>query len=520
MHTDLIHYLERWLRRMRVVRSAAWASKGLAAGLAAALLVAVYGLLTMNVLAAEFRLAVGASAAAGLLAGLVAGFAWPISHTRAARTFDRVFNLMERVSTAMEVAGRVPADPMGDLLYADAVKHASAVDAGKSLPVRLPRSLLWIIFVLLCANAVVWFRADALLAGAAEKRQIQEAIQAQAEQIEALIEEIEQNPALTEEQAEALTQPLEQALEDLAEADTLEEAYSALEETRQELEALENPDAEALAEALRSAGEDLASAGGESLQPAGESLAEGDFGQAAEDLRQVDPSSMDQVERDQLAEDLESLAEAVEAADPDLAQDLREAAEAARAGDAAGAQQALEQAAQELEALQQQAAASQAAGDAAAGVQSSQQAVAQAGQQSDGVPADAQGEGDGSGEGAGGAGSGDGSGESTQGGEAGTDPISQGNNPDGTGISGLTPIEPSSIGGEGSDSIALPPSGETGEQVTGEGATDPGSTAPITVPYLDVLPQYQSAASQAIESGDVPPQYRDLIRDYFSSLEP
>jgi len=56
--------------------------------------------------------------------------------------------------------------------------------------------------------------------------------------------------------------------------------------------------------------------------------------------------------------------------------------------------------------------------------------------------------------------------------------------------------------------------------VTGQGPSDPGNPGSSTVPYTEVFPTYSQAAIEAIENGLIPPGYRNLIRDYFSSLEP
>jgi hypothetical protein len=40
------------------------------------------------------------------------------------------------------------------------------------------------------------------------------------------------------------------------------------------------------------------------------------------------------------------------------------------------------------------------------------------------------------------------------------------------------------------------------------------------VPYRDVFTRYRAAASRALESETIPLGLRDLVRDYFSSLEP
>ena len=393
--------------------------------------------------------------------------------------------------------------------------------------------------VLVLLNTAAWSGGRAAFAAAEERRQVRETIDTEVAQIEAIIEEIRANQDLSEEQKEELIAPLEQAVSDLNEAQTLEEAYSALEEAEEKLQALEDPDGQARAEALQQAGQPGEGDPTDPLDAFRDSLAEGDLEAAAEDLREVDAGAMEQAERERLAQELEDIADALQSIDPDLAEQLREAAQAAREGDPQAAEEALENAAQAIEQIAENAQVAQAAGDAADGVGDAQENIVAAGQDpgeesgpggtpvagsGDGADGEGQGQGEGAGSGDGpgeGSGSGSGSGEGDQsGGEgAGSDPVGQGAVPDGGG-SEFQPITPSSIGGEGSDWVAVPSSGETGDNVTGVGPTAPGDTGPITVPYTDVLPEYQAAVNEAIDSGFVPPQYRDIIRDYFSSLEP
>ena len=54
--------------------------------------------------------------------------------------------------------------------------------------------------------------------------------------------------------------------------------------------------------------------------------------------------------------------------------------------------------------------------------------------------------------------------------------------------------------------------------IQGEFSQNPTGSA--TVPYSSVYSDYANAASQALENGYVPLGLRDLIRSYFSSLEP
>jgi hypothetical protein len=68
--------------------------------------------------------------------------------------------------------------------------------------------------------------------------------------------------------------------------------------------------------------------------------------------------------------------------------------------------------------------------------------------------------------------------------------------------------------------VALPESGETGGEITGASPADPGQTGQSQVPYVEVYQEYADAYRQAIESGQVPGAFRDLVREYFSSLEP
>jgi hypothetical protein len=524
---ELTHHLNRWIRRRRLQRSIRWAAVGTAFGAGVGLAVAVYAVITLDLLEAEVLAGAVIALGAGALSGLLAGLAWPIDPALAARNFDIEFGLKERVSTALDLQARPDAPAIAGAQLEDARTHAAQVDEKRQLPVRLPVSPLIVALALAGAAAAVWVSGQDRFLAAAERRETRETILAEAERIEALIEEIRGNEDLTDEQKEDLLEPLEQALGELEEAESLEEAYSALEEAEEALRELEDPGAEAIAEGLESSAQELAQDPGDPLEAFTENLAEGDLDQAAEQLREVDAESMEQAERERLAEQLEALADAVETIDPDLAETLREAAQAAREGDPAAAEEALAQAAQAIEDIAEAAQASEAAGAATDELGEGQAEIVQAGQEAgDGVAVipggdGGQGAGDGSGDGDGsGAGDGSSDGETGTGSEAGDDPIGQGNNPDGQGESEFQPITPSSIGGEGSDWVAVPPSGADGENVTGTSPSDPGETAPITVPYTDVLTQYQATANEAIDSGIIPPQYLDIVKDYFSSLEP
>jgi hypothetical protein len=60
------------------------------------------------------------------------------------------------------------------------------------------------------------------------------------------------------------------------------------------------------------------------------------------------------------------------------------------------------------------------------------------------------------------------------------------------------------------------PGGEPGRAPVNGGT----NTGQAQVPYEQVFPQYQEQAGNALGSSYIPQGYKDLVRDYFSELEP
>jgi hypothetical protein len=527
---ELRPILHDWLRWFRFRRAIAWSAYGFAAGAGAGLAFAAYALLSVRVLREEYTLAIVWLALAGVAAGFMLGMIWRVDELRAARFFDGILGLKERVSTALELhapaggaAPRGSAPPPAALIQsqlADTVHAMRAVAVRERLPIQMPRRPLMIAVILLALSAGGAYAADAIFKQAGQKRATEAAIAAQAARVEALIEEITLNPDLTEEQKEALLEPLEQAAAALEQAGTLEEAVAALEQAQEELRTLEEPEAQELADNIQRAVNETAQDSQGPLEPFMEHLAEGDFQQAAEDLREINAEDMEQAELNRLADQLEALADALESIDPELAEDLRDAADAVREGDTQAAQQPLQQAAQTLEELGQQAAQGEAAEGAGDQLEEGQQVLVPGSEP--GVSTLPQGnQGEGEGETGGNSGSGDGEGENSsgQGSEAGTEEIDQGGG-DGLGESQFEPITPEDLELDPDDWVSIPPSGAAGDRNIGEGPGGLGGADSSSVPYSSVYAQYQAAAVEAIDQGLIPPQYRDLIREYFSSLEP
>ena len=94
------------------------------------------------------------------------------------------------------------------------------------------------------------------------------------------------------------------------------------------------------------------------------------------------------------------------------------------------------------------------------------------------------------------------------------------NNPDGEGEGAFDQIfAPQRLGGQqGEAQIELEPDPDDMPVVEGEFSQNPqGNT---TFPYNEVFSDYADAANRALESDYVPLGLRDVVRDYFSGLEP
>ncbi len=528
---------------LRVRRAARWMLLALPVGAAVSLGVSLPLMFTANLLRREFFILAGLLILGGSLLGGALGYLWPLTPLEAARHAERVFRQKERFSTALEYADK-PEHPLYAALQRDAAKAAQTVTAEGLLRFSLPPLQLWVTLALLAATAVtgslrVPFQRAAL------HRQEQAAIRREIEAVEALREEIVQNETLSPEERARLDEILAQAESALAQAKTAEEAAAALEEAKQSLKALSPAEAQALSEGLRTAGAQAAARPDAPLASVGQSLAEGSLLNAAQQLENLNVAGMDAAEQEALAGQLNALAQAVAQSDPALAAQLQQAAQALQSGDTPAAQQALSEAAQSLRQanrqLQQAAAAQQAAAQLGEGQQrlaaAGQNAQGSVGQQAaggNGTPGGGQNPsgalwngqhngnpGGNAGQGPGSGGAGSGSGESTPGGEAGETPIQPGSAGTSGGEAGpyepLSPLSPRLGGGD--ETITLPGSDAEGT-LTGEGAAQPSENGTLQVPYEDVLPQYLNPAYQALDDETIPADVREVIREYFGSLEP
>ncbi len=524
--------LTAWNRRRKLRDALLWAPRLLLAGLLLAVIIAALARFRPLLDNEELTYFVAVCALSGLSIGLLAALGRPFSLIQQAHFADRRFRLQERAATAVEIHAGLLEIPgfLREQQLSDAAQAAAAVDTRAGLPLR-PAWRDWALIIvasglLLLAIALPNPQADILR----HQRAVAAAVEEQADALQALVEEINENPALNQGQREALLEPLAGALEALDDGSlSQEQAVAVLSEAEADLRALSENTATELLESLGSAGQPLAdnaNAGqlGSALQNGNLSAAGSAAAQLADSLPELTAA-----EQAALAADLAETAAALAQVDSELAQQFAEAAQALQNGDIAAAQQALREAGGALQQRAQEAAAAQQAAAAAGQLQSGRDAVAQAGQgeaQGAGQQAGSQGQGQSSsGEGTGGESEGEGVGTGSTGssGEGGLGDSSGGiGGETGHAESVFVPdfVDLESAAGE---QIELPAECFTNPELCG-GLLSENPTAfgdeTSRIPYEQVFGDYRNAAYEALSEDYIPLGLKGFIRDYFASLEP
>jgi len=528
-----------WSRRVRLQRSVGLSFLGLSCGLGLALVVALAARFLPLLDRPELIGLSAALAAVGLSAAIL--FPW-VRHARTplldwARAFDQRFGLEDRLSTALEIGEGTRAFP-GETIYhalrRDAGAAAAGVDARAQLPLRLSRRDGFAALLLLIALLLALFLPNPQQEALAQRERLSQAIAQQADQLEQAKQAIEQS-SLSEAEKQAAIQALEEAQRVLSDPNvTPEEALAALNEAQSKLDALNDLTAQQLAEDLRRAGQSLPA--DSQTNPLANALANQDLERAADALRELGQvtqagQSRDDETAQRTAEQIEQLARSVQRSDPELAQHLREAAQHLRQGEMAAAQQQLEQAAQTLERAQASAQAGQALERAQTYADAARRSIAQQASLSDEMSRAPQSQNSGQQTGdssstsdprSAGRGmspngdtrSADGSASASSGDAAGANRAGR----SGDVGAGDMVYAPQRVGGDG-QSVVLPDAQSPAvPDANGRPSNAPAGNA--GVPYEQVYGDYARAADEALQRGRVPPEMRDYVRNYFSSLDP
>jgi hypothetical protein len=492
---------------------------------------------------------------------------WRPGAARVAALTDRRLGFKERVTTAVELETKsgIPdtaTSPGGlllaDLQLSDAVAHLRQVEPVEAFPIRLRLREVnaALLAVLLVVGLAVW--PNPMQQTVRQREQMAQTVRQEAERLTRAADQIA--AANVDEQSEELRQ-VEQALRDAARAleqraSNPEEALAALAALEQRLQALRAQGSEDLQDAL------AALAGSMAQDPrtrdAGQSLARGDFQQAAGQMRQI-AQQMDQMspaERARMARSMRQAGQRAQRSNPALGQGLQQAGNAMEQGDAGRAQEGLNQAAGALEQAAGQLRASSERERAMAQMQQSrgqisrasqqnqnQQARGQQGQQGQGQQGQqgqgqqgqgqqgqgqqgqgqqgqgqqGQGQGQGQGEGDGqGQGQGQGqsqNGEQGDGAEAGGSGAGTGSNPRSDAV-----YDPAFAA---SRQERLNPDDQfSPEEAIENPNPEEGLRNDAQVSYRQVHARYQEQAVQSLQNNYIPIGLKDLVKDYFTSLSP
>jgi hypothetical protein len=500
------------------------------------------------------------------------------------RKFDRLFDLQERLSTSFELLdGRIKTvEELADLQIRDTLHHAQDIDPKKMLRLEW-RAWEWLGAVLLAGLLVlvlglmVFF--SSLSGGMGANTQM--AIEAAAETTGEIIDSVATDNTLSDDERQSLIESAETALAELQNPSSAEDSFAAMSELSADLTAQAQEIREDVAESelgLNTAAASLGSTDpnaanlGEQLGQAGQSLSnmsQTEQEELAENLEEAADSVRE--ENPELAQSMDEAAQAIQNGDMAGAeQALNTAGQQADSStqsnsQAAASAEQMEQLASEAEQAARDIATSEYNENAqtegnidtnstieeALGMEPPDLAGAEGedggggngdtpseGTEGDLVESDdpdarsanteGQSEGqnqEGTGQGQQSeVGSGAGDGESSQSNEvqggapqAGTN---MDNDADGEGEEAYeeiyAPMQESP--NQGQDNVTLDTS--EGGQAAAEGdfQDNPGGTS--SVPYNQVFADYSAEANAALESGYVPLGVRDVVRDYFTSIEP
>lgn len=581
--TELELILDRWEQRYEWRLLSRTVPRSLIAALLISLVIGAVGYFRFRLAAEQLALIAAGLCALGGILNLLYTLVFPRSLAEKARYFDIEFGLRERVSTAFELMhSRIKTHPEIEARQiADALTHARAVDPNERITMDFrPRELGALVALLVAMLGMILL--PTIVGEDFVHDPPSMAVEAAKEDLREIMESVAKETDLDDIDQQDLLEALEIALERLEEEDiSEEEAFAAMSQLQAELEALEHKLEDTIdldqttTEAALEALEDFiapAETSEQSAESAGQRDASSDLGELLQGLDQMteDALQMSAEEAQAAAEALQRAAEQMEQMSEALAEQMEMLAQALENADLESLQEQMDALREQIEdaqrqqqqdqnarmMLEEQSEMAQAAAEAIAQEQA-QEGQPQAGEpqqgpgeqsesgQRAGQPGDQQSEeaqqganqgnqqaernrpgnaenrdrnqdsrsaGGGAGEGAPSNVSLPGSGGEDQGAE--TD-----NRTTGLGEIQYEAIySPSGIGGGGENEIRLRT--DPGDTTVAEGEFDDNPVGESRVSYDTVFSDYQNAANRALESDYVPLGLRDVVREYFTSLEP
>jgi hypothetical protein len=564
-HAELRQQLEQVGRAISVQRGLVWLARGLAAGSVVVLGLVIWAWTSDSVKTLPIPILVGVPIVAALLMSLGSLF---VRHSSSdlARRIDRAARLHERSATALELGARGDEFPLAIAQMRDAVEHLKRVDMLEAFPLRAPRRELMATFFVVLVAAIVGISPNPWLLRARASNPSITIAREQAQRVQRLADSLPQNQSAD---VDALRQLISKGAKTMdARSNEPDAALNALQDLEEQVQQMSAGDDQLSAALAAVAG---ALAGDQATQPLADAINTGDMrqiSQASKDLAQA-MQSMSPQDQQRVAMVMKDAANRAGRVSQSTSSQLQNAADGLQAAAAAAAasqadpsqadgqqgdgSNGAQAAADAMNQLSDSAAAADARQRAASQLESSRNALERAlgrtqsrsgsnsnngnansrsaanGQGSSADQSGSQGQ-DGQGQGQGqGQGNGDQAGGGTDPGGAGSQNGQAGDGNDtGQGGGYSTGGDPNSVNNGGSpsgldamfDPQQVPSSGQAApnESSVNPYTSDAGSGDAQTAPE-SVQPAYSNQPTQGNDSGSIPLGLRDLVKDYFSSLD-
>jgi hypothetical protein len=452
--------------------------------------------------------------------------------------------LKERLITAWQLRNEYT--PLAKIQRSDALREAENTDFKALYPVRFPKKESLIVFVLVLITALSFSIPSVARDEAAAFEKVSREIGKQAKKLDNERKELKNESNLSKEKLEQIDREISGLLKALKKAKTEEQVLKALSRTTHELDKIKN---RALDEEMKKLAERLSNI--PAMKELGDALKSGDMSDIKQKVEKLNEmlEKLDTNEANELAEKLGEAAQDI-SKDTQLAQDLSDLGQALASGSLSSARDGTAALGRTFSRLS----ASEAnitdeakqfenivLAEAMESLNDAKQKIAAAtgdhsrfaGQEGNG---DSEGEGGGSeGEGGGGdGGNGQGQGQGQEGGGGagdGTTNKDAGYTGEDSGWASREPdagskktrdyekiYVPDRLGDGGNISQVKGNLNNEGESQWSEAVNVPVKRGDV-VPYNEVLEEYKNEAMTSLGEAPVPPVMKDVVRDYFTSLE-
>ena len=486
---ELKRIIAGWIRWCRLSRAVHWGLRGLALSLGAVFLIALVFVPWHWMSAFDYIVWVFWGSQIGLWSGFIIGFIWPLDTLRLIHSFDRMFGLEERVSTAIEVQTIVVRNLPGkdtlvkgwrDRQLADTLAAAKKVRPNKIKPFKWERKTLAFVYGMGLVLLVFWIVAQPQFNVTDKQRSSTRYLKTEMDLIQTCINEITHSDNLSQAQKDTLSAPYIEAKNKLQNVTTAQQAISVINQAQQKFQALSIPLSETQLQAVQDLGSIIGVTSQSPLSAVGRSLSGRDFTGAGQLLQKLSLKDLSSQDQSIFIEEFKTAGLAIKFTLPSLSQTMTDSAVVLQTGDVSTAQTSLEEAAAFIETLGNQSVSVEIALNAISNLESRKTVILQ---------------------------------ESIKG----TQTVQSDNNNEQI---SLTPeaglYQAGSVDNTGYESIYAPQVGEANNN----NANLQDNAAANQVPYVDMLSSYNSINNQKIENGSVPEYLAPLVKDYFESISP